>query len=719
MRKKAIIIFLILVLSLSIISGCKKSAFEKKIETGSHAEISQKIRDVEKISGISYIQELYDDEKITIKDAALIELINLYSQENLPKNIDAKDSKTNPMWAKHYIINNWASFDEEEKNTLMPYYVTPDDKRSIHQLNNENKAKKIAETLSIIPFVSADSDIFLIKNFKIDSAGRSANVYYKAENKDQAQWVGNAFVYAYPMFEDLLGIRPQKEINIYLVQISDYGLAWNYTKDGVNSCFIEIRKGLDKKKTETVTTHELFHCFQFIIPLKYEKNDIKWLMEATATWSEHHVYPDYNTEWRGHEIFFSNLGGSMLYYGDYREYATYIWPLYVSQKLGRSAVKDMLFTAKNSGSAVEAVLKVPEYFDLFKEYGLFSWNQDVAYGFADNPEFPQKWDNGQERKPFGIKSYYVMNMKKGMQDNIGWSHNSFSHYYTHLKFANDVKKIEFGFEPRPNRIHPVQALIKTEKEWYYEDFHELDERIFCIHENNRIEEIVLITSNSVRERHIPKITISTKGECKPEWRGYFKVSWTAEKSYQTQGSSGSAQKTNYYQGNYISHEILKYDEERGFFEIIDAKVSYNSNSKEHVDYGAGCGWKYDYLDETSRGSYNFVFGKNEYPPIRMSFTDDNKLSVNADAVSKQGVEWISSNDLKKTLHESCHSGEIRRTEDASSYKYEQLTLPTDNKEIVFDISSKSKEIKGTKEVKISSSMYGDYTAIVEFYYTYG
>jgi hypothetical protein len=709
--KKLLIVFLLIII---LISGCKKN-----IENNDDINNELISMDNEIVSGISYVQELYEEEKITIKDAALIELINLYSQDSLPKKFNVKDAKTNPMWAKHYIVNNWDLFNENEKELFMPYYVPAYDKKSIQQFTTDNKAKKITESLSIIPFVSASDDFFMIKNFKIDSNGRSTNVFYKIENKEQAEWIGNAFVYAYPMFEELLGIRPQKEINISLVPISDYGLAWSIKVDEVNSCFIEIKTGLNKKETEAVTVHELFHCFQFVIPLKYEKKNIMWLMEATATWSEHYVYPEYNTEWQTHEVFFSNLGGSLLYYGNDREYGTYVWPLYVSQKLGNSAVKDMLFNAKNSGSGVEAVLKVPDYFDLFKEYGLYAWNQDIAYGFVDHPSFPQKWDDGEERKPFGGKSYYLLHMNKDKQENIGKTHNSFSHYYTHLKFNKDIKKIEISFEPVPNRINPVQALIKTENEWYYEDFHGLEERIFCIHENNKIEEIVLITTNSVREKNTPKIIISTKGECKPEWRGYFKVSWTAEKSIATEGGLQSAQKTNYYQGNYISQEILRYDEDKMFFEIVDAKVSYNSNSKEHIDYGGGCGWKYDHLDETSKGSYNFVFEKNEYPPIRMSFLDNNKLSFNAEAVSKQGVEWITSNDLKKTLHESCHSEEIRRTEEPSTFKYEQLTLPTENKELVFDISSKAKEIKGTKEVKISSSFYGDYNAVVEFYYSYG
>jgi hypothetical protein len=718
MKIHKLIITTLLIL-LIIIVGCKKEIKDNNDDSITIEKINKEIEDIEKITSIDYIQELYKQDKIDIKDVALIELINLYSQDSLPKKFNVENVKTNPMWAKHYIVNNWDSFNDEEKNKFMPYYVPAYNINSIHQIDKDIMLNKITDSLSIIPSVNAQTDIFQFKNFKIDSSGRSTNVFYKIENKEQAEWVGNAFIYAYPMFEELLEIRPKKEINISIVPISDYGLAWSIQDSGVNSCFIEIRKGLNKKQTEAVTVHELFHCFQFIIPLKYERKNIMWLMEATATWSEHFIYPEYNTEWETHEIFFSNLGGSMLYYGDNREYATYIWPLYVSQKLGNSAVKDMLFNAKSSGSGVEAILKVPEYFDLFKEYGLYAWNQNIAYGFVDNPSFPQKWNNGEERKPFGKKSYYLLHMKKDKIDNIDWSHNSFSHYYTHLKFDKNIKKIEFTFSPVANRIHPIQALIKTENEWYYEDFHGLEDRIFCIHENNKIEEIVLITTNSVRDKHTPKITISTKGECKPEWRGYFKVSWTAEKTIATEGGLESAQKTYYYQGNYISQEILRYDEDKKSFEIIDAKVSYNSNSKEHIDYSGGCGWKYNHLDETSKGSHSFIFNKNEYPPIRMAFLDNSKLSFNAVAISKQGVEWITSNDLKKTLHESCHSEEIRRTEEPSTFKYEQLTLPTENKELIFDISSKSKEIKGTKEVNIKSSIYGDYTAVVDFYYSYG
>ena len=93
-----------------------------------------------------------------------------------------------------------------------------------------------------------------------------------------------------------------------------------------------------------ILAHELTHAITGAVPLKGECKDYIWIREATATWGEHWVYPNAQSEHgRAQEFYMEKRRSLDKINGDtdLYSYGSYLFPLYLMLNGQRQAIPAM------------------------------------------------------------------------------------------------------------------------------------------------------------------------------------------------------------------------------------------------------------------------------------------------------------------------------------------------------------------------------------------
>ncbi|MFH0798462.1 MAG: DUF6055 domain-containing protein [Candidatus Woesearchaeota archaeon] len=532
--------------------------------------------------------------KIDIKQANVLRVIANFEPESLPKGYEGEQLGRNSYQeADIWLSKNWDALDADTKKLLEPYYYERDDPRN--HMNAKTDTQKVADALSIIPSVNAAEELVVILTTTLTaSPERKVRIFYGMNDpaqEQQANWTSFAFVKSFPMFEQMLGVRPDKMVYVYLENMGSYGSAAIRTLDNQTRCRIKLKLGMDQKMTESTLAHELFHCFQFAIPLDYDPKDEQWLMESTATWSEHYVYPAYNSEHEYLKRFFNKLDKYMMYYGLNHEYSTYMWHLFVTQSSNDiSYVKDVLLKAK-SGTSTDAVTKDPLFDSRFSEYAVWNWNINPYKRYADNPSLPGS--------PSGGEAYLEYAYSKDKESPEFEAVSPLGINYHMHTFASDIDKITFQFEEKGDEKKRRIALIKFEDYWIREDWTDISERTFCrITGEKMVTGVVLISSNADTDSNWDyEYKVKTKGECNPEWRGNVRVTWAFSNSI----DYGIAQQTYTQEASMISNDILVFDSENDEFLVKEQHISYSHKEHQVTTYPDECGLQKTTLTNIQQG----------------------------------------------------------------------------------------------------------------------
>lgn len=457
--------------------------------------------------------------------------------------------------------------------------------------------------------------------------------YYTQLHQNDANWVKEAVEKAWPMYKAQTGVQPETTVSLHVGDVFLIGENLNEEPpDGLTGyengvCTIYIAPG-DIKKVKTTTVHELFHCWQNTMKLKpYSQN--KWMYEATAVWSEDWVYKDYASEHQYDEILFKALDANLLDTGNVREYAGYLYfyKLYQQAGFSPSPVITLLkqLKTKNQAQIIKGQSNIHEN---IKEFAFWNWNKDPFKEYTDTPEFPHIRPSGTSIKSLPITTREEYKAKFHTEGGGA--------QYVAVGFKESIAKAVFKVAEYNTLNNPqigMQALIKINDEWHYEDWSDQTEKTFCRNrEAEKVQIVVLIASNSeIKDTVIfdtdgtahytdgatddGEVTIDATGECHVAWRGTITY---------TNGGGGTELKVN--QRLVITEELEEVMNEQGkmSFEIVKQEFNYTANHSSNMPCMYMCSGNID-VKSVSLGNTSRVRPENEeYPIRRFLIGDDDK-----------------------------------------------------------------------------------------------
>lgn len=559
-------------------------------------------------TSIDKIQSAFDAGKITLEQNLLYQIAAISNPEKLPKEFKGAPDSTDNAYLFGLINEKWDTLAQTTRDALLPFLLPPDDPKSYYNPTLGTAEEKNIWDKLIQEALAAPAVVWIETK-----PLATVSVYYQKSREQQdyhnSVWTQTAAVDATPKFSNLLGVDlSDKKINIYLNNrgLSGYGEA--YLSPVSNKiCMINIKTGLDEKMTKTTAAHEIFHCYQYFYGLKYEKSTMKWLMEATATWSEDFIYHDYNSEHEYDTSFFNHTNWDLLSIKNQHQYASYLWFYYLMEKTGGGQETALaLAKAKQTGEARDALKSRGNLNEELKEFSFWNWNQVPFLYHNDSPQFPAITPNGSSLKmipvgSLGDKTEPVSLEKGGAK------------YYFYYITNDNIKKLTFdvqAFGINENNQKGLQALIKIGDNWYYEDWSGINERTFCRNiDDEDITAAVLITTNSnVGSTTTGNLKIKAEKKCNPGWIGTVRVSWQGE--YEDWGKASGHVKV---AGSYSFNEELEYDPQND--ELLVKKHNFTANEKYAKTYQGGkwgCGVIFENSFATTSGNGNYIYNlKNE------------------------------------------------------------------------------------------------------------
>ncbi len=361
--------------------------------------------------------------------------------------------------------------------------------------------------------------------------------YYSEIHQDEAMWVKEAIEKAWPMYKTHTSVQPAATVRLY---VGDILLIKQNPKksnpDGLTSyhngvCTVYISPG-DEAHVKTTTAHELFHCWQKTMDLKpYTQN--KWMYEATAVWAESWVYKNYASEHQYDQALFKTLDSSLLDTGSNHEYGSYLYFYKLYQQSGFSPVPVISLVKKLKTQTQAQIIKGQTgIHENIKEFAFWNWNKDPFKEYTDTPSFPHVRPSGSSIKSIGIAERGEYKAKFRTEGGGA--------QYVGVGFEEGIDKVVFKVSEYNSLTAShigMQALIKINDEWHYEDWSDQTEKTYCRNrEAEKVQVVVLIASNSdIKDSinyttegteeytdagaHNGEMTIDASGECPKMWHG--------------------------------------------------------------------------------------------------------------------------------------------------------------------------------------------------------
>lgn len=609
------------------------------------------------------IDDAFESGDISESQAMGLRLIGGYEPEKLPSEFqsDVFTPRSNFQLAVKWLNENWDTLDPVAQNELLPYHVLPDDPRSYANQPDTHAGVQFqfvnytTACDSSTPWTSITATVPGNPDAIPAIPERNALIHYcrgDATGEQQAEWIRDAFIQAYHNHSELMDTELDEDVYIFIEPMTEYGHEDMLNVGGARRSVIGIRHGLDERYTKTTTAHELFHSFQEMFGMRYRTTEQIWLAETTAVWSEHFVYPDWNSEHLYLNGFFEDLDRKMVGDDGNREYHAYPWYLFLTQWFGYDEVIKELWETQERRTVREAIMD-HEYWDVaFHEFARWNWNQEPVQHFVDNPEFPGD--------PIGTESYRFYVVLPDEEEEVPVILEGLSMFYYSMVIDDFVERVEIRFEGEGNNQHRRQALVRVDGTWHLEDWTNMEERVFCRNwEHEEVEAIVLIYSNSSWDEIISEnFTIDTTGFCEAQWRGYTKV--TSQYKFSEAGteltiSGDYTVHTVKRRWEFVTNDLLIQDEE-GNFKVESLFATYESDRTEEVNYERECSLLWEKERETKWGSVHLDYTNEDWQPTRFKvvFNDEDEpigFILNPSASSEN--YWITERTNKESIDQSC------------------------------------------------------------------
>ncbi|MFH1588196.1 MAG: DUF6055 domain-containing protein [Candidatus Diapherotrites archaeon] len=549
----------------------------------------------EKTYSMDLIEEAYENKELSKDEFFVQSAYAAFEPELLNSNYSGEEPEISPDGFLWRLTNEFDSLSNESQEKLEKYILPPSDSKSFWH-SDEIVIEAMEEKKDII--------YFSIMQNKHPLTGLEYHIEYPTGMEAKKIITENAFTKAFNMYSfNVVLNEPKDWVHIYIQDLPKYdGLAYYNNELGAKRCILVINKTLDERKMKTTVAHELFHCFQFYVPLKYTGDEM-WSMEATATWSEEYVYPTENTEHEYDAEFFGKLNKDMFNKKGDREYGSYLWFYYLYQNEGKAPdfMRDFLMHTSMEGTKT-AITELSEFDSKFHEYALWNYNTAPFKYYQDTAGKPSSTPHDASYEfsfpsPEAKFDQKIDVAKGGMK-------------YYEFALIDSIKRIEFdltSFNPIPNAQTGIQMIYEIGGQKFYMDVSDRDKIEFCrTRPNEKVDSVLFIVSNSdLDSKLVGPMKIDTTGECAPMWSGYVKMNWTDSRGYDWSEITGDPTvETRNRTGDYISNEKLIYDKEEDEWLLKSRTASLRESDISLISYGHDCGNETKYDADWVNGNHN-------------------------------------------------------------------------------------------------------------------
>lgn len=475
-------------------------------EMAEETERMDEIESTDEMPETSYslVFEAFESGEISEMDFSYYTVLSSYRPDLLPEEFSSAYPFGLTIQRQiQYLVDHWDELDDDRVAEIEPYLVPINDERSIFNVKStsRNDGGSSADTSSFVVYASdlttfadshtVDNVVFTILYPSSNASSSEVLQYYDARMADIKQALDDA----YNRYKTLLGTGITGPVLVELVPMgSAYGEAWG---DGTQ-WRIKLNSNLMKnsKVTKSTMVHELFHLFQFEIGLTGSGGALDWASEATATWSEHFIYPSYNSEHEYLGAFFSTLHKHRVGAGNNFDYGSYMFFYYLTDYADSSRViKDFIYVAANGGASAIRSFFGNFYSDFEMKYAKFAlYNIDTEpLVYYHDHGFLQGMPNGTAFK------FKRMGGKQKDEKDVKLNGGSIQYYYYVFDDVEDAAHIKFEMDPILDDDVRRQAAIRAEGEWRIEDWTDEIEKIFCRESKDPLEhvdQVILFYSNA-------------------------------------------------------------------------------------------------------------------------------------------------------------------------------------------------------------------------------
>jgi hypothetical protein len=596
-------------------------------------------------TSIAKLAEAFDSGKIPQADYAVFSMQAIYTPQSLPSQysgaaLEGYDDSRDTM----LLLDSWDMLTTQQKEQMAPLIRLGNG--DIPKVAKEYAEEIDIESVSIAPGEADPSPAPLMLSpqkitfagpvwieYKRDVAGGKfslrerlpvghSQAEYQAMNA-RFDLLEKATTETYPKFKQLWGIEPTQQVWVYAEELPKGVLGRStlaeFTYDPVERCrlFVDFNQtGLGNEAKATLA-HELFHCFQFIVPMRnFNDTGMYWLAESTAVWSEHYAYPDYNTEQPRLPRFFKTRE-EMLFQKGLKAYADYPFWLMLQQKGAEASTIDVLKAAK-SKTAEKALSEMGNYDNFFADFAVWSWNQDPVNNYQDSPNFPAL-------KVTGPAVSYNLLFEDSQAD-IPYVLQPGAAHYSALDMPQEAKKIKFTFPQSSDPKRQRTALIKINGIRHDEDWGELSEKTFCPDQpGEKVQAAVIVLSNSDLDHDFSSTySVDTTGECPRQIGGTTKITW----DFTMQGKTTKS--------IFTSHDTLQYDSEEDEYVLKTRRMTCSYSDTVNIE---------DELMPVHSSNTGSGSSTEEYPnpyeaPLKIRFDyNDNEVDFKVDPDTKN-PNWV-------------------------------------------------------------------------------
>ncbi|VVC03567.1 Uncharacterised protein [Candidatus Burarchaeum australiense] len=456
-------------------------------------------------------------------------------------------------------------------------------------------------------------------------------------------------------FRNLLGVEPSETVYLYVQKVPStlFGTMalTQESSDPVLRCRAKLNAEYlqisGEKYAKAGVAHELFHCFQYYIPLRnYNDPNEAWLMEATATWSEHFIYPTYNSEQEYLPLFYQTRNKPLVFpLPRLKKYADYNFFLYLQESGSSGEVAKVLLDAKTVG-AKGALNALPDFQNGHADFSFWNWNKAPFQFYSDDPKYPDVSVSGP-----AVKYYQLTDASSGTTA-VSLDAGTATYQVYDVMVGPEVKKLDFKFQDINDEVHQRHALLRIDGQWIDEQWTGLKERRFCLDRpGEKVEAVVLIYSNAdLNAPFFSQYEVDTKGECPLEITG----TTTIENSISAPLQGGEFR----VESKFVSRDVLQYDETEDAYKLKSRSVTCKTSSNAQgsgmdtylgAPYLAGLEAKGD-----CSGAATIQYNDLGSAPVKIEFyRKDNVVSVDLDpSVPEAYSRWIRCSTFQKMSWDS-------------------------------------------------------------------
>lgn len=214
--------------------------------------------------------------------------------------------------------------------------------------------------------------------------------------------------------------------------------------------------------------HELTHAITGRIPVQGECKDYNWIREATATWAEHWVYPNAQSEHERAPRFFSERRRSLDHLNDERDlyaYGSYVFPLHLMLHGRRERAIPAMWRAFETNATrpgVDAGLRTAgtNLSKVFPEFAVYNLNRETVneYQRIDQlPDMAAVLPDSFQASVGGGRAVYEKEMYMGMK--------YLTARYYHFDFDASVKTVTLDNSLVPISYAALWGLEKIKGTW--------------------------------------------------------------------------------------------------------------------------------------------------------------------------------------------------------------------------------------------------------------